>query len=69
MARKDELRDIHKLCLNAERDEDGDLTGAVCRKSWAHTDKTKNPDPRRRAHFDPDRERIWGPDVEAMIRS
>jgi len=67
MTRKDELKDIHRPCLNVERDEDGAPTGAICRKSRGHT--SKGLDPRRRAHFDPDRERVWGLDVEAMTGS
>jgi hypothetical protein len=64
MTRKDDLKGIHEPCLNIERDKDGAPTGAVCRKSRSH----RNPDldPRRRAHFDPDRGTIWGLDVEAM---
>jgi hypothetical protein len=60
------LKDIHRKCLNLERDEGGNLTGNVCKKSYGHVKAT---DPRRRAHFDPDRERVWGLDVETMTGS
>lgn len=59
----EKIKDVHARCLKAERDEKGELTGAVCRKSRGHDDKETVTDPRRRAHFDPDRERIWGPDL------
>jgi len=69
MSDKSGLMGIGQLCLNAERDENGNLTGAICQKSRGHASEGKNPDPRRRAHFDPDRERVWGLDVEAMTGS
>lgn len=58
---KEDLRDIHRQCFDIERDENGQPTGSVCKKSKGHDDKTRNTDPRRRAHFDPDHGRvIWG---------
>jgi hypothetical protein len=65
MTEKDSLKDIHRRCLNLERDESGEPTGNVCRKSRGHDDKKKVTDPRRRAHFDPDHGGvIWGLDME-----
>jgi hypothetical protein len=65
MTLKDDLKDIHRKCLDIERDpESGEPTGRICRKSHGHV---KAKDPRRKAHFDPDHGgAIWGLDAEAM---
>lgn len=62
----DESGKTHTPCMNLEIGDDGRLTGAVCRKSKGHDDRRRNPDPRRRAHFDPDQDVIWGYDQERV---
>lgn len=54
------LEDMHEQCEVLEYDESGVRTGAACMKSKGHDDPERNPDPRRRAHFDASMERIWG---------
>lgn len=53
-----EFESVHAQCNKLETDEDEVLTGAVCKKSKGH-DRAANKDPRRRAHFDPSRDRVW----------
>lgn len=54
-------RSVHAKCAEPERDENGDLTGAVCVKSHGHVN---DRDRRRQMHFDLDRERSWFDDAQ-----
>lgn len=60
-------KSIHAQCFDRERDENGNLTGALCRRSDEHDREGNRLD--RRMHYDPDREHFWGLDLDGSLRA